>query len=77
MNYHIEHHMYAAVPCYNLKKLHRVIEHELPPCPHGLIATWKEIAAIQKLQSQDPTYQHVAPLPESNASSNHAQALVA
>ena len=25
MNYHIEHHMYAAVPCYNLGKLHRAI----------------------------------------------------
>jgi fatty acid desaturase len=23
MNFHIEHHMYAAVPCYNLGKLHR------------------------------------------------------
>jgi fatty acid desaturase len=63
MNYHIEHHMYAAVPCYNLKQLHRAIEHDLPPCPHGLIATWKEIAAIQKQQSIDPNYQHVAPLP--------------
>ena len=24
MNFHIEHHMYAAVPCYNLEKLHYV-----------------------------------------------------
>ena len=24
MNFHIEHHMYAAVPCYNLEKLHNV-----------------------------------------------------
>lgn len=65
MNYHIEHHMYAAVPCYNLGKLHRAIEHELPPTPHGLIAVWKEIAAIQKLQCADPNYQHAAPLPDS------------
>ena len=28
MNYHIEHHMYAAVPCYNLGRLHKAIEHE-------------------------------------------------
>jgi fatty acid desaturase len=63
MNYHIEHHMYAAVPCYNLGKLHRAIEHELPPTPHGLIATWKEIAAIQRQQEQDPTYQYIAPIP--------------
>jgi fatty acid desaturase len=66
MNYHIEHHMYAAVPCYNLGKLHRAIKHELPPTPHGLIATWKEIAEIQRKQAADPTYQHVAPLPGRN-----------
>jgi len=30
MNYHIEHHMYAGVPCYNLRKMHRAIAHELP-----------------------------------------------
>ncbi len=63
MNYHIEHHMYAAVPCYNLGKLHQAIKHDLAPCPHGLVATWKEIAAIQKKQGEDPAYQHVPPLP--------------
>jgi len=63
MNYHIEHHMYAAVPCYNLDKLHKLIKHDLPPCNHGIIATWKEIAAIQKLQDADPSYQHAVKLP--------------
>ncbi|MEM9235910.1 MAG: fatty acid desaturase, partial [Verrucomicrobiota bacterium] len=29
MNWHIEHHMYAAVPCYHLKRLHEAIRHEL------------------------------------------------
>jgi len=29
MNYHTEHHMYAAVPCYNLGKLHALIRHDL------------------------------------------------
>ena len=43
--------MYAAVPCYNLGRLHRLIKHDLPPCPHGLAATWLEIAAIQKRQA--------------------------
>jgi hypothetical protein len=32
MNWHIEHHMFAAVPCYNLKALHS----EVRPYPHGL-----------------------------------------
>ena len=63
MNFHTEHHMYAAVPCYRLGELHRLIKHDLPPCPHGLIATWMEIAAIQELQKENPGYQHAAPLP--------------
>jgi fatty acid desaturase len=64
MNYHIEHHMYAAVPCYRLGRLHRLIKHDLPPCPAGLLATWREIAAIQAIQEIDPEYQHVAPVPQ-------------
>ena len=63
MNYHIDHHMYAAVPCYNLGKLHQAIKADLPPCPDGLVATWKEILAIVKKQKADPQYQYVAPLP--------------
>lgn len=63
MNYHTEHHMYAAVPCYHLGRLHRLIKHDLPLCPHGLLATWKEIAAIQKIQKTDPGYQHCPILP--------------
>ena len=63
MNYHTEHHMYAAVPCYKLGQLHRLIENDLPPCPHGLIATWREIAAILEIQKENPDYQHVVYLP--------------
>jgi len=63
MNYHIEHHMFAAVPCYKLGRLHRLIKHDLAPCPNGLIATWKEIAAIQEIQKTNPDYQHIAQLP--------------
>jgi fatty acid desaturase len=63
MNFHIEHHMYAAVPCYNLGRLHRAIKADLPACPHGLVATWREIGAILKIQETNPTYEHVAVLP--------------
>jgi fatty acid desaturase len=63
MNYHIEHHMYAAVPCYNLGKLHKMIRHELPPTPNGLVGVWREINAILKKQETDTTYQHEAQLP--------------
>ena len=68
MNYHTEHHMYAAAPCYNLAKLHAAIKDDLPPCPVGLVAAWKEINAIQAKQVLDPHYQHVAQLPTRLAS---------
>ena len=55
--------MYAAAPCYNLPKLHRVIEHELPPSPKGILATWKEINKILKRQKIDPGYQFEAKIP--------------
>lgn len=63
MNFHIEHHMYAAVPCYNLAKLHRAIRHDLPPSPSGLVAAWKEIIAIVKQQRVEPEYQYIPELP--------------
>ena len=63
MNFHIEHHMYAAVPCYNLGKLHRLIKHELPHCPAGLYETWKEIITILKIQETNPEYQYTPELP--------------
>ena len=61
--YHTEHHMYAAVPCYNLGRLHRLISPDLPPCPRGLVATWRQIVAVLRRQRIDPAYCYVAPLP--------------
>jgi fatty acid desaturase len=63
MNFHTEHHMYAAVPCYNLTKLHALIKHDMPPCPRGLYQTWKQINEILQRQKVDAGYQYVAPLP--------------
>jgi fatty acid desaturase len=63
MNYHTEHHMYAAVPCYRLGRLHRAIKHELPPTPNGIIETWKQIAEIQRKQGIDPSYQYAPVIP--------------
>jgi len=62
MNFHTEHHMYAAVPCYKLSRLHAAIAHELPHTK-GLIGAWREIADILRRQAADPTYQYVTPLP--------------
>ena len=63
MNYHIEHHMYAAVPCYRLGRLHKAIRHDLPPCPVGLVATWREITGILKRQKAEPGFQYRPALP--------------
>ncbi len=63
MNYHLEHHMYAAVPCYRLGRLHRAILADLPPTPHGLRETWRQIDAIQEKQRLDPTFEQRPDLP--------------
>lgn len=55
MNYHVEHHMYAAVPCYNLGRLHAAIRHELPPCP-GILGAWREIITVMRRQAVEPGY---------------------
>jgi fatty acid desaturase len=56
MNYHIEHHMYAAVPCYNLEAAHNAIKHDLPPTPNGLREAWAVIAGVLEAQKTDTAY---------------------
>ena len=65
MQYHVEHHMFPAVPFFNLPKLRKAIEHDLPAAPHGLRATWKEIMEIHRQQRTNPNYAFVPTLPES------------
>jgi fatty acid desaturase len=60
MNFHTEHHMYANVPCYNLRRLHDAIKHDLPPAPSGLVGVWRVILDVLDKQSRDPSFtQHV------------------
>ncbi len=63
MNYHLDHHMFPTVPCYNLKKLHAAIKHDLPPTPQGIWACWKGMLEINKKLRGDPTYKHDVELP--------------
>ena len=53
MNYHLEHHMYAAVPFFRLKKLHELIKHDCPEPNQGLADTWREIIMIQSFQDKN------------------------
>lgn len=63
MNYHIEHHMYASVPCYNLRRLNRAIKADLPEPGRGLVATWRDIFAILERQRTDTSYVFTPILP--------------
>lgn len=63
MNFHTEHHLYAAVPCYNLGRLHEAIKHDLPPTPNGLAKTWRRIIEIQCRQLEQPDYRYNPALP--------------
>ena len=69
MNWHTEHHMYAGVPCYNLKKVCREIAQDMPK-PRTLLGAWREMRGIWQRQQTDPSYQFDTPLPET-AGSQH------
>jgi len=59
MNYHVEHHMYAGVPFYNLRRLRKAIEHDVPVATKGLFRTWREeILPLARIQRTNPN--HVA-----------------
>ena len=62
MNWHLEHHMFAAVPCYNLKKLYGAVAEDMPK-PRTLISSWKEMLEVVKQQETDPAYEFETPVP--------------
>jgi len=62
MNWHTEHHMYAGVPCYNLKKLYHEIADDMPE-PRSLVGAWREMREVWRRQQTDPDYQFDTPLP--------------
>jgi len=67
MQYHVEHHMFPAVPFYHLPRLRQAIAYDLPPAAHGLWATWRdEIIPVLRRQRRDPTYVCVPSLPKND-----------
>ncbi|MXY79288.1 MAG: fatty acid desaturase [Chloroflexi bacterium] len=62
MEHHIEHHMFAGVPCYNLKQLGREVATDYP-APRSLLGAWREMRAAWKRQQTHPGYQFDTPLP--------------
>jgi fatty acid desaturase len=63
MNYHVDHHMYAAVPFYNLPKLHAAIKPDLAvPIP----GFWKgvlHIFRVKRRHAADPSYRYMPEFP--------------
>jgi fatty acid desaturase len=62
MNWHTEHHMFAGVPCYNLKELHRQIRDDMP-VPRSLAEAWQEMRETWDRQQVDPGYFFDTPIP--------------
>ncbi|MBX2825307.1 MAG: fatty acid desaturase [Gammaproteobacteria bacterium] len=62
MNWHLEHHMFAAVPCYNLKQLHRQVADDMPR-PRTLTGAWREMRDTWRRQQSDPDYAFDTPVP--------------
>tara|TARA_B100001123_G_scaffold328661_1_gene369987 strand:+ start:1175 stop:2320 length:1146 start_codon:yes stop_codon:yes gene_type:complete len=71
MNWHIEHHMYAGVPCYNLKKLAKEIENDMPT-PRTIIEGWKEMRETWKRQQTVSDYTYDTLVPESDNRTQNA-----
>ena len=62
MNWHLEHHMYAAVPCYRLKRLHRAVAGDMP-APRTLLGAWREMRETWRRQQVEPGYAYDTPVP--------------
>ena len=62
MERHIEHHMFAGAPCYNLKRLSREIADDMP-APRSLLGAWREMRSVWQRQQTEPDYQYDTPLP--------------
>jgi len=67
MNYHTEHHMYAAVPFFNLPRLHQAMAHDTPAPPRGFFAGIRKVTAIQRRQRREPGYCFIPEFPATAA----------
>jgi fatty acid desaturase len=66
MNWHTEHHMYAAIPCHNLSRMAKAIADDMPR-PRTLLEAWIEMRRTFYRQKKDPTYEFDTPVPPPRA----------
>jgi Na+-transporting NADH:ubiquinone oxidoreductase subunit F len=64
MNYHIEHHMFPAIPFHALPKLHARIKGQLPRTYSSWLDAYREIIPTVLHQQRDPSYKFTPVLPE-------------
>ena len=67
MNYHVEHHMFPAVPYRNLPALHDAIRDDLPEPSPSTWAAYREIWTAVRGQAADPTFELDRHVPEGAA----------
>jgi fatty acid desaturase/nitrite reductase/ring-hydroxylating ferredoxin subunit len=61
MNYHLEHHLFPAVPYYNLPQLHQELKAYLPPPKPSVLAAYREIVHALRRQRRDVTWELTLP----------------
>eukprot|EP01051_Picozoa_sp_SAG22_P011248 SAG22_NODE_1065_length_5752_cov_12.512294_2_plen_412_part_00 len=76
MNWHIEHHMFASVPCYRLKALHDATKQHMPE-PRTLVGAWREMRATWLRQQREPGYEFDTPLPDGGKAAAVSEAAAA
>ena len=64
MNFHIEHHMFAAVPFYNLHKMHELLADDTPEPVRGHLKGVKKITGLLKRQRREAGWFYSPVLPE-------------
>jgi fatty acid desaturase len=67
MNFHIEHHMFAAVPFYNLPRLHALMAKDYPIPRPSFLSGMRKLFEIRRGQKQDPSYIFVPEFPSTAA----------
>lgn len=72
MNWHTEHHMYAGVPCYNLKALAKELESDMPK-PKSLFGAWLEMREIWYRQQADANFEYNTPVPNENSAAGMSE----
>ena len=66
MNYHLEHHLYPAVPYYHLPRLYKALAPQCPPAYQGFLSVFIEMIPVLLKQRHQPDYHIVRPIPDAS-----------